>query len=187
MEICREEKIQKPEGGRRPVDDWMAEYREQYRTAVNLVEELKKQELHVSTAESCTGGMIASGIVDVSGASNVFEEGYITYSDRIKEKVLGVKRETLEQYTAVSAQTATEMAAGLQERTGAELAISVTGYAGPEDGEDGTPAGTVYIGVCFCKKTEVRHFLFTGDRAFCRRQAVQKALEFGLERIKKGE
>lgn len=175
MEICKEDQRERKER------------EEQYQAAARLVEELKKQKCHVSTAESCTGGMIASGIVDVSGASTVFEEGYVTYSNRIKEKILSVRQDTLDRYTAVSSQVAAEMAVGLQEQTGAELTISVTGYAGPEDGEDGTPAGTVYIGTCFDGKTEVRHFLFTGDRSSCRRQAAWRALEFALERIQKCE
>lgn len=187
MEICKEEEIQKQEISRAGKESHCAEQEReaQYQAAVRLVEELKKQNYHVSTAESCTGGMIASGIVDVSGASTVFEEGYVTYSNRVKEKNLSVSPDALNRYTAVSSQVAVEMAAGLQEKTGAELTISVTGYAGPEDGEDGTPAGTVYIGTCFAGKTEVRHFLFEGDRSSCRRQAACKALEFALERIKR--
>ena len=182
IETCKKEELQEQGGqcGRR-------EKEEQYQAAVRLVEELKKQGFHVSTAESCTGGMIASGIVDVSGASTVFEEGYVTYSDRIKTKILDVRQETLDQYTAVSSQVAAEMAFGLQKQTGVELTIAVTGYAGPEDGEDGTPAGTIYIGTCFAGKTEVRHFLFAGDRSSCRRQAARRALEFALERIQKSE
>lgn len=184
MGICEEEEMQRQE---EQAQCERKEREEQYQAAVRLVEELKKQKCHVSTAESCTGGMIASGIVDVSGASTVFEEGYVTYSDRIKEKILSVRQDTLDRYTAVSSQVAAEMAVGLQEQSGTELTISVTGYAGPEDGEDGTPAGTVYIGTCFGGETEVRHYLFQGDRSSCRRQAAWKALEFALERIKKGE
>ena len=182
METCKKEELQEQGGqcGRR-------EKEELYQASVRLVEELKKQGFHVSIAESCTGGMIASGIVDVSGASTVFEEGYVTYSDRVKTKILDVRQETLDQYTAVSSQVAAEMAVGLQKQTGVELTIAVTGYAGPEDGEDGTPAGTVYIGTCFAGKTEVRHFLFAGDRSSCRRQAARRALEFALERIQKSE
>lgn len=182
METCKKEELQKQEG-----QCVQREKEEQYQAAVRLVEELKKQGFHVSTAESCTGGMIASGIVDVSGASTVFEEGYVTYSNRIKEKILSVRQETLDQYTAVSSQVAAEMAVGLQKQAGVELTIAVTGYAGPEDGEDGTPAGTVYIGTCFAGETEVRHFLFAGDRSSCRRQAARRALEFALERIQKSE
>jgi PncC family amidohydrolase len=152
-----------------------------------LVQALCQKGYHVSTAESCTGGMVAAAIVDVAGASNVFEEGYVTYSNRVKEKLLGVSPETLEKYTAVSAQTAEEMAAGTQERTGSELTIAVTGYAGPDDAEDGTKAGTVYIGTSFCGRVQARGFLFDGDRKAVRQQAAKEALSFALERITESE
>lgn len=152
-----------------------------------LVALLQEKGCHVSTAESCTGGLIAAGIVDVSGASNVFEEGYVTYSNRVKEKLLGVSAATIEKYTVVSAEVAREMAQGTQKKTGSELTISVTGYAGPGDAEDGTKAGTVYIGTCFLGKTEARGFVFDGDRRQVREQAVEEALRFGLERIENGE
>lgn len=152
-----------------------------------LVKLLQEKGYHVSTAESCTGGMVASVIVDVSGASNVFEEGYVTYSNRVKEKLLGVLPETIEKYTVVSAQVAEEMALGTQKRTGSELTISVTGYAGPRDAEDGTKAGTVYIGTCFQGKTKAKGFLFEGDRKQVRTQAAQEAISFALERITDGE
>lgn len=152
-----------------------------------LVEKLREKGFHVSTAESCTGGMIAAAIVDVSGASEVFEEGYVTYSNRVKEKVLGVHSETIKEYTVVSSQVAEEMAFGVQEITGSELTISVTGYAGPLDAEDGTKAGTVYIGTCFQGKVCVKKFLFEGDRKRVRTQAVKEAVCFALERITEGE
>ena len=109
-----------------------------------LVFELKKRKMHISTAESCTAGLVAATIVDVSGASEVFEEGYITYSDRVKQKVLHVPGEVLKVHTAVSRQTAEWMAKGVHTVTESEITISVTGYAGPFDAEDGTKAGTVY-------------------------------------------
>lgn len=152
-----------------------------------LVRLLKERGLHVSTAESCTGGLIAAGIVDVSGASDVFEEGYVTYSNRVKEKLLGVSKDTIDSYTVVSAQVAEEMATGASERTGSELTISVTGYAGPGAAPDGTRAGTVYIGTCYQGKTETKGFLFDGNRREVREQAAAAAIHFGLERIEKGE
>lgn len=152
-----------------------------------LVALLQEKKYHVSTAESCTGGLIAAGIVDVSGASNVFEEGYITYSNAVKEKLLGVSADTIARYTVVSSQVAKEMAVGTQERTGSELTISVTGYAGPGDAEDGTKAGTVYVGTCYLGKAEAKGFLFEGDRKQVREQAAEEAIRFGLERIENGE
>lgn len=154
-----------------------------HRAARMLLDALKRQGLHISMAESCTGGMIASTLVDLSGASDVFEEGYVTYSDRVKQKLLGVRQETLDRYTVVSSQTAAEMAEGVHNRTEADLTLSVTGYAGPEDGEDGTPAGTVYIGTWYRGEIQTRHYRFDGDRNSCRRQAVQAAVTFALERI----
>ncbi|MDE6567902.1 MAG: CinA family protein [Lachnospiraceae bacterium] len=155
--------------------------------AQNLLDLLKQQNLHISMAESCTGGMMASTLVDLSGASDVFEEGYVTYSNRVKQKLLGVKAETLEQYTVVSSQVAEEMAEGVHNRSGADLTMAVTGYAGPDDGEDGTPAGTVYIGTWYAGDTQSRHYHFNGDRNSCRRQAVEAAYTFALERIKQSE
>lgn len=152
-----------------------------------LVQKLKEKGFHVSTAESCTGGMIAAAIVDVPGASDVFEEGYITYSNRVKEKILGVLPETIEAYTVVSSQVAEQMASGVQAKTGSELAISVTGYAGPLDAEDGTKAGTVYIGTCYQGKVCAKGFLFEGDRKQIRTQAAGEALRFALERITESE
>lgn len=155
--------------------------------AEELVKELKKRKLHISTAESCTGGMIASTIVSVSGASQVLEECYVTYSNRVKKKLLHVQEETLKQYTEVSAQTASEMAEGIVQATGAEVGISVTGYAGPDGGEDGTCAGTVYIGTCLNGKAKTKKFVFAGDRMAVREQATKEALLFAWERITSNE
>ena len=152
-----------------------------------LVAILQEKGCHLSTAESCTGGMVAAAIVDVSGASDIFEEGYITYSNRVKEKLLGVSPETIEAHTVVSAEVAEEMALGAWRATGSELTISVTGCAGPGDSADGTKAGTVYIGTCFKGKAKARGFAFGGGRMEVREQSVQEALKFALERIEGGE
>lgn len=148
-----------------------------------LVEKLYQMGYRISTAESCTGGLLAAALVDVPGASRVFEEGYITYSNRVKEKLLGVSPDTIGKFTVVSEEAAIEMAAGVVERTGSELGVSVTGYAGPEDAEDGTKAGTVYIGTCFQGLSEAEGFLFEGGRLEVRKQAVEKALELALRRL----
>lgn len=148
-----------------------------------LVSILKEKSYKITTAESCTGGMVAADIVSVSGASDVFEEGYITYSDTVKEKVLGVKRETLERHTAVSRQVAGQMVLGALKVSGAELAVATTGYAGPYDAEDGTPAGTVYIGAGLkCKDTlNVKRYKFCGNREQVRSQAALQAVLQALE------
>ena len=146
---------------------------------------LREKGYHIATAESCTGGMIASNLVAVSGASDVFEEGYVTYSNRVKEKVLGVQRETIERYTVVSAEVAMEMAKGVHRCTGAEITISVTGYAGPGDAEDGTKAGTVYIGTWFAGNAVSKKFVFEGDRNQIRKEAARQAVQMALERIER--
>lgn len=92
-----------------------------------LVETLKNKSLTITTAESCTGGMVASSIVNISGASDIFKEGYITYSNEAKERILGVKHETLEKYKAVSAETAAQMAEGAVRISKADISVSVTG------------------------------------------------------------
>lgn len=152
-------------------------------TAEKLVQCLAEKGLQISTAESCTGGMIASCIVDVSGASFVFEEGYVTYSNRVKEKLLEVSPDTIGKYTVVSNQVAEEMAAGVARVTGADITISVTGYAGPDAAEDGTPAGTVYIGICYQEETKGYHFQFDGDRRQVREQASEQALSLALDTL----
>ena len=148
-----------------------------------LVEKLFQMGCRISTAESCTGGLLAAALVDVPGASGVFEEGYITYSNRVKEKLLGVSPDTIGEFTVVSREVAREMAAGVVECTGSELGVSVTGYAGPGDAEDGTKAGTVYIGTCFQGVSEAEGFLFEGGRLEVRKQAVQMALKLALGRL----
>ncbi|MCI9077512.1 MAG: CinA family protein [Lachnospiraceae bacterium] len=138
---------------------------------------LKEQGLHISTAESLTGGMLASCIVDVSGASEVFEEGYVTYSDAVKHKVLGVNEADLKEYTAVSSVAARQMAEGTAKLSGSDITVATTGYAGPGAAEDGTPAGTVYICVYYKGKTDVRKYCFKGNRNEVRRDTVQEALK----------
>lgn len=118
--------------------------------AKKAAELLTEKGLTLSVAESCTGGLLSAKITDVPGASKFYQGGVCTYQNHIKRQVLGVKQETLDRYTAVSAETAAEMAAGCAAVFGTDLAVSVTGYAGPDGGEDGTPAGTIYLGV-FCR------------------------------------
>ncbi len=152
-------------------------------TAQKLVRLLREKNIKISTAESITGGMLASMIVDVPGASDVFEEGYVTYSDRVKNKNLGVGWDVLEKYSAVSEETAARMAAGCAAAARTEAAVSTTGYAGPFDAKDKTPAGTVYIGIFYGGKTYVEKFKFDGERNEVRRRAAKKALDLVLERL----
>ena len=152
---------------------------EQSETAEKLVKLLKKKNLTVTTAESCTGGMIASAIVSVAGASACFKDGYITYSNEAKKKLLGVREDTLKQYTVVSAQVAQEMAAGAAAAAQSSLAVSVTGVAGP-DPDEGNPVGLVYIGIAFEGSVYAARFQFKGSREEIRRQAACEALVLAL-------
>ena len=141
-----------------------------------VAELLEQKKLHVTTAESCTGGLIAGALVNVPGISEWFGEGYVTYSNEAKEKLLGVSRETLTTYGAVSAETAGEMARGAADAAGADVAVAVTGIAGPDGGTAEKPVGLVYMG-CFCKgELCVEKHIFAGDRAQVRAQSVQAAL-----------
>lgn len=149
----------------------------------DVVCELRERGLLLTTAESCTGGLVAARIVNVPGASGVFHEGYITYSDAAKSKLLGVKQETLNRYCAVSRETAYEMAEGGALRAEADVCVAVTGVAGP-DMEDQKPVGLVYIGCCFRGKVTVLEYHFSGDRGQIRAQAAQAALEQLLDTIR---
>lgn len=141
-----------------------------------VVRLLKKYKLTVTTAESCTGGMIASRLVNVPGVSEAFKEGFVTYSNKAKRKALDVSKSTLKKHGAVSEQTAKEMATGGVFATDADACIAVTGVAGP-DPEEEKPVGLVYI-ACYMKdKVKVEKYNFKGNRAKIREQATVKALD----------
>ncbi|WP_394522157.1 competence/damage-inducible protein A [Lacrimispora sp. JR3] len=141
-----------------------------------VVRLLKKHELTVTTAESCTGGLISGRLVNVPGASEVFREGFVTYSNKAKRKLLNVNKSTLKKYGAVSKQTAKEMATGGVFATDADVCIAVTGIAGP-DSEGEKPVGLVYI-ACYLKdKVKVEEYHFKGNREKIREQSVVKALD----------
>lgn len=120
---------------------------------VNL---LREKNLVLACAESCTGGLIAKRITDVSGSSSVFNCGIVSYSNEIKEKVLGVKRETLKEFGAVSEQTVREMVKGVITISGADIAVSVSGIAGPNSDNTNKPVGLIYIAVSDGKETIVK-------------------------------
>lgn len=148
-----------------------------------LVSLLLEKGLTVTTAESCTGGMIASKIVNVSGASEVFNAGFVTYANSAKEAYAGVLSETLQTYGAVSSQVALEMARGVAKTAGAEVGISVTGIAGPGGGSVEKPVGLVYIGCHVCGKTDYKEFHFTGDRLTIRQNSAKEAINFAVEML----
>lgn len=151
-----------------------------------VLEGLKSRGLTVSTAESCTGGMIAAALTDLSGSSAVFVGGVVSYWTDIKEKVLCVSHETLEEYGAVSPQTAREMAEGVRTLMGSDLAVSVTGVAGPDSDDRGNPVGCVYLGFTDGSTTVVRKPEGLGStREEIRRNAVDYALGLILEYLNK--
>ena len=141
-----------------------------------IIQLLKEQELTLTTVESCTGGMLSARLTNVAGVSAVFKQGFITYSNKAKRKFVGVKKMTLKKYTAVSEQTAWEMARGGAILTNSDVCVSVTGYAGPDGGEDGQPVGLVYIGCNVKGRIEVEEFHFSGDLREIRELAVVNAL-----------
>ncbi len=150
-----------------------------------VVRLLKEHQFTITSAESCTGGMIAGTLVNVAGASDVFCEAYVTYSDEAKQRLIGVCAETLEQYGAVSGQTAREMAAGAARAAGADVALSSTGIAGPGGGTPEKPVGLVYIGCCVRGEVQVRELHFHGDRMQNRTQTVEAALKLAEEMLMK--
>ena len=142
--------------------------------------------LTVTTAESCTGGLLAGRLVNVPGISANFKEGYITYANEAKEKLLGVAHKTLTEHGAVSEETAHEMAEGVRRAAGADIGVGITGIAGPDGGTKEKPVGLVYIGCCFRGKTCVRRFVFDGNRSEVRESAVSAALTLLCEVIREG-
>ena len=129
------------------------------------------------TAESCTGGMIAAALTDVAGSSAYFDRGFVTYSNEAKIEQLDVQPMTLDRFGAVSEQTARLMARGAYAHSNADIAVSVTGIAGPEGGSEDKPVGTVYIGLSDDTDAFVYKHEFDGDRASVREQTVQAALQ----------
>jgi nicotinamide-nucleotide amidase len=146
--------------------------------AVDLVKRASEAGLVLATAESCTGGLIAGAITDVAGSSNVFDRGFVTYSNDAKRDMLDVTVETLDRHGAVSAETAREMAFGALARSNADIAVSVTGIAGPGGGSPEKPVGLVFIGVALLDgETRVFDHRF-GDigRDMVRQETVKAAL-----------
>ncbi|MGN0832657.1 MAG: CinA family protein [Kiritimatiellia bacterium] len=145
-------------------------------TAEKLVALLRARGLTCATAESCTGGGVGSAITAVPGSSAVFAGGVISYANAVKERVLGVATETLATVGAVSAETAAQMAAGVRRLLQADLAVAVTGVAGPDGGSDAKPVGLVWFGLATAAGTRTEQRRFGGDRAQVRAQAVAHAL-----------
>lgn len=139
----------------------------------------------ISSAESCTGGMISSAITSVSGSSAVIELGVCSYSNRIKSEVLGVSEETLAVFSEYSQKCSEEMALGVKRLSGADYAVSTTGVAGPSGGSPEHPVGEVFITVNGEKTVSSGRFLFKGDREQVRADACKTALEMLVSTIKR--
>ena len=144
--------------------------------AERLVDLLKARGLVCATAESCTGGGVGSAITAVPGSSAVFAGGVISYSNEVKRTVLGVKAETLASVGAVSSETAAQMAEGARKLLKADLAVSLTGIAGPDGGSAEKPVGLVWFGLATKDGVRTEKAIFCGNRARVREQAVMHAL-----------
>ena len=145
---------------------------------------IKQYHITLSTAESATGGMIASRLINVPGISEFFEQGYVTYSNEAKVKMIGVKRDLIDTYGVVSREVAENMAQCAAKTAGTDAALSVTGVAGPEGGTKDCPVGTVYIGCFLNGQTVAEHHIFSGNRMEVRSAAAERALQLLIEQIR---
>lgn len=141
-----------------------------------VVDLLLANNLTVTTAESCTGGLLSAKLINVPGVSEVFKSGHVTYSNKAKHKLLGVKKPSLDKYGAVSESVAKEMAKGAAVSSKADVAVAITGIAGPEGGSDAKPVGLVYIACSVCGKIKVKEYNFSGNRNKIRESSVIAAL-----------
>ena len=148
-----------------------------------VVDLLLANNLTVSTVESCTGGMLAARLINVPGVSEVFKTGYITYSNKSKRKILGIKKSTLEKHGAVSPEIAKEMAKGASLFAKADVTVGITGVAGPDGGSEEKPVGLVYIACSVCGRVNVRECHFSGSRMKIRESSVSAALSLMRESI----
>lgn len=158
------------------------------RTAIKVVKWLTEHGLTISLAESCTGGMLSEAITSVSGASEVYECGICSYSNRIKQSMLGVKSESLEKYGAVSEQVAKEMANGALCLAQSDIAVGVTGIAGPLGGTEEKPVGTVWVSVATKEKTIAKNLMLYNrgvklERETVRRYTTYEALKMVLQAL----
>ncbi len=145
---------------------------------------LRDKNLSFASAESCTGGMIAAAITDISGSSDVFDRGFVTYSNAAKQEMLGVSAATIEKNGAVSKECAGEMVLGALRNSAASIAVSVTGVAGPEGGTQEKPVGLVYIAICL-RNSEPNVVLcnFKGDRTKVRTLTCNKAFNLLIQAV----
>ena len=137
---------------------------------------LINKHLTIATAESCTGGLLGAALTQEPGSSEFYLGGVVSYSNSVKQGILGVSEENLEKFGAVSEEVAKEMAEGIRSKVGSDLAISTTGIAGPDGGSDQKPVGLVYIGIATPEGVHAKKFQFYGERESVRQLTVQAAL-----------
>ena len=154
-----------------------------FRLAANLVSALESKGLTCATAESCTGGGVGSAITSVAGSSAVFLGGVVSYSNDVKADVLGVSRDSLARVGAVSSEVASQMATGARRVIGSDLAVSLTGIAGPGGGSAEKPVGLVWFGLATPSGVTTQSRIFSGDRAAIRAAAVEHALGLLLSAV----
>jgi len=148
-----------------------------------LVKLLLDKKLKIATAESCTGGLLAKKITDISGSSAVFDMGIVSYANRIKNEFLGVKNEILETVGAVSSETALAMAEGIRKIAVADIGVGITGIAGPTGGTPGKPVGLVYFAVSYKDETRVEKLLLDGNRDEIRNKTTEIVCREVINRI----
>lgn len=155
--------------------------------AAATLQDLRTNLLRLVTAESCTGGLVAAALTAVAGSSDVFERGFVTYSNAAKQEDIGVPSTLIEQHGAVSEEVARAMAEGALESSAADIALSITGIAGPGGGSDSKPVGTVWLG---CARrgspTHTEKHVFSGDRGAIRRASVTAALQLARQAANRG-
>ncbi len=149
--------------------------------AQELVGKLIDRGLSITAAESCTGGLVASFITFISGSSACFNGSFVTYSNDMKNKMIGVDTNVLERHGAVSAECVEQMCEGSAKQACADIAIAISGIAGPTGGTEQKPVGTVYIGACFNDSVTVELFHFEGSRQEVRLSAVYEAFRMALD------
>lgn len=145
--------------------------------AAGILQRCKQKGLVLATAESCTGGLLAALLTEIPGSSAAFAGGAVTYSNALKHTLLGVSLETLHHHGAVSKEVAGQMAKGVQKMAKADIAVSITGIAGPDGSSKEKPVGLVYIGIAAGDALDVEENIFSGNRNDIRRQTVHRALE----------
>jgi len=151
--------------------------------AAEILDALREKNETLTTVESLTAGMISARLADIPGCSDVLKRAYVTYCDQAKHEMVGVKDLTLEKYTAVSAQTAQEMAQGGARAAKADACVSATGYAGPAAGPQDDSAGLVFLGCYYHGRTEVERHLYSGGRNEVRQMAMNDALRLLLRMV----